>query len=1047
MKENYPKFLSNQAIGEDLFLGHSQEKTADVIINDIKNSEFGIIGIDGSWGSGKSNLVKIIQKKLSVNKFSFFIYDVWGHQEDEQRRSILEELTQFISSNKLVDENKWQKKLKKLLARTKETNTQKKPILSLGIIISLVALLLIPFLKSVGDSITNCWKYIVYLSPFLILLFSYLYFFFFKFFKTENPYINAGNELFKLYQKDKIEETTYETISEEEPSVKKFREWMNDINSDLKENKLVLVFDNFDRLPKDKILQLWSSIHVFFSENKYENIKVIIPFDREHIRNAFNDLNSQEEKEEFGNSYSEDYINKTFDVVYRVAPPILSDWKSFFETKWKECFGNDYNVDEFTRTRQVYELLNNKITPREIIVLINEIATLKVLHNFNIPANYLALFVINKPIILKKPISEITNPTYLKGLEFIYKNDENLPKYITSIVYQLEPENSLEIIYSEKLKDALLNKKIEELKEISQAKFFTEILEGVYPEIPKDYLPSLILSLDEIPEESFISKEKHKLVWSDIIKSSNDLKNDTHNLQEYQKIIIKRTPETEKQKSYIGKITKEFEYEEDWNSINYSKNIDLLQKYLDDNKIEIQVSDLIDYNETDSVEDFIRLLRDKKENYITYKIDYDAADFDNHLKDLKVEELKNIDYLKYLDRDRYEFKNFKSQLDKFLIEHKSNNDFLKTILDLLKNFKGIIDTKTITDSELYSKISSLTEKDDLYYDIVAIRLSRTFSLGNYSSYFTTATNNEDSTFVKKITGKIQYYISYGDFLLKANEMHTLPLYKKVAQEICLNKLGKSLLLIKVLPEFRVICEKLEIKPEDLINDLNRWNSGHLLVNTINSLPNYFFENAIKIKNALTGKCISLKKEYYDSLSKEKWIEVFSDFDSDEFKLLEMLTYNNWSSDSLEAIKSILIEKTENFDSDLISNQESFDKIIKSMINKGHKFKSTFDSVRDTFIKNNNINNDSFYFFGNWLFKYANLKKEGVMRTIFISDLLEDEHSLDILKDNYKEINKIISFSVDESQDFKNAVIEKSKNNADVNTLANLLGLIKEKKDK
>ena len=33
------------------------------------------------------------------------------------------------------------------------------------------------------------------------------------------------------------------------------------------------------------------------------------------------------------------------------------------------------------------------------------------------------------------------------------------------------------------------------------------------------------------------------------------------------------------------KITKEFEYEKDWNSLNYSKNIDLLQKYLDENKI------------------------------------------------------------------------------------------------------------------------------------------------------------------------------------------------------------------------------------------------------------------------------------------------------------------------------------------------------------------------------------------------------------------------------------------------------------------------------
>jgi hypothetical protein len=1046
MKENYPKFLSNQAIGEDLFLGHSQEKTADVIINDIKNSEFGIIGIDGGWGSGKTNLVKIIKKKLSVNKFSFFIYDVWGHQEDEQRRSILEELTQFISSNKLVDEKKWDKKLKKLLAKTKETNTQKKPILSLGIIISLVSLLLIPFLKSVGDNITSSWKYLVYLSPFLILLFSYLYFFF-KFFKDENPYIKAGNELFKLYQKDKIEVTTYETISEEEPSVKKFREWMNDINSDLKENKLVLVFDNFDRLPKDKILQLWSSIHVFFSENKYENIKVIIPFDREHIRNAFIDLNSKEEKEEFGNSYSEDYINKTFDVVYRVAPPILTDWKGFFEEKWKQCFGEDYNVNEFTRTRQVYELLNNKITPREIIVLINEIATLKVLHNFIIPANYLALFVINKPIILKNPIPEITNPTYLKGLEFIYKNDENLPKYITSIVYQLEPENSLEIIYSEKLKDALLNKKVDELKEISEAKFFTEILEGVYPEIPKDYFPNLILSLDVIPEERFVPTEKHKIVWSDIIKSSYELENITHNLQDYQKVILKRILDIEKQKSYIRKITKEFEYEKDWNSLNYSKNIDLLQKYLDENKIEIQVSDLLENNETDSVEDFIKLLRNKKDDYPLYKIDYDVDNLDTYLSELEIDDLKDIDYLKYLDIEYYGLESFKKRLDNFLVDYKSNNDYLKTILNLLKNFKGVIDTKTISDSELYARFNSLNESNDLYYDIVAIRLSRTSSLSGHSSYFTAATNKEDLVFVKNIASRIQNYISYGDFILKANEMYTLPLYKKVAQEICVTKTGRELSLSKVLPEFENICQKSLIKPEDLINDLNRWGSGNLSIDIINSLSNYFFENAIKIHNRLTEKCISLKKEYYDNLSKEKWIEIFSDFDSEEFKLLEILGYNNWSSNSLEAMKSVLVDKAENFDSDLIKTQDTFEKIIESMIKKGHKFKSTFDTVRDTFIKNNNISNDSFYFFGNWLFKYAKLNTEGVMRTIFISDLLEDEDSLDILKDNYKEINKIISFSEDESQDFKNAIIEKSKNNADVKTLANLLGLIKEKKDK
>lgn len=73
----------------------------------------------------------------------------------------------------------------------------------------------------------------------------------------------------------------------------------------------------------------------------------------------------------------------------------------------------------------------------------------------------------------------------------------------------------------------------------------------------------MILSLDIIPEESFVPTEKHKIVWSDIIKSSYELENVTHNLQDYQKVIIKRISEIEKQKSYIRKITKEFEYVKD----------------------------------------------------------------------------------------------------------------------------------------------------------------------------------------------------------------------------------------------------------------------------------------------------------------------------------------------------------------------------------------------------------------------------------------------------------------------------------------------------
>ena len=97
--KNY-NFIKNQPLGEDLFENKSQEKIATVISEKIINEpDFKIIGIDGEWGSGKSNLVRLIEKKLEKSH-KFFIYDVWGHQEDEQRKSILVELTDFIKSEK-----------------------------------------------------------------------------------------------------------------------------------------------------------------------------------------------------------------------------------------------------------------------------------------------------------------------------------------------------------------------------------------------------------------------------------------------------------------------------------------------------------------------------------------------------------------------------------------------------------------------------------------------------------------------------------------------------------------------------------------------------------------------------------------------------------------------------------------------------------------------------------------------------------------------------------------------------------------------------------
>ena len=103
----------------------SQDRIADsikqfLIENDKSNRK--VIGIEGEWGSGKSNVIEILRDKLK-NDYYFFVFDAWGHQEDLTRRSILQGLLSKLIEGKIVREDKkryWEQELKNLLSKKVE---------------------------------------------------------------------------------------------------------------------------------------------------------------------------------------------------------------------------------------------------------------------------------------------------------------------------------------------------------------------------------------------------------------------------------------------------------------------------------------------------------------------------------------------------------------------------------------------------------------------------------------------------------------------------------------------------------------------------------------------------------------------------------------------------------------------------------------------------------------------------------------------------------------------------------------------------------------
>lgn len=104
------QFLPNKPGGKDLLKGKSQERVVDAIKKhilsvDAKDSKVNlprIIGVEGPWGSGKSNALLQLDNSLGEDYF-FFTYDAWGNQEDLQRRSLLELLTKTLIDKEKLD--------------------------------------------------------------------------------------------------------------------------------------------------------------------------------------------------------------------------------------------------------------------------------------------------------------------------------------------------------------------------------------------------------------------------------------------------------------------------------------------------------------------------------------------------------------------------------------------------------------------------------------------------------------------------------------------------------------------------------------------------------------------------------------------------------------------------------------------------------------------------------------------------------------------------------------------------------------------------------
>lgn len=1027
MMKHY-NYISKAPCGQDLFAGKVHEKTAELVATQLLQTKDSLmIGIDGGWGTGKSNLIRMIEEQVSERKSDavFFTFDAWGHQNDMPRRSILEELTSKITLSKALEEKdkkEWRDKLKTLMSQKREVSIKSVPKVSTGILVLSLVIVLTPAFSIIGEMFPEewslWWKFIITTLPFIFGLIYAIY----KLCHLDNKSLKSFlNEFISLYQERTKEEKSYEEVFSDEPTSTQFRQWMKELDNHLRA-PLILVFDNMDRLPASKVQEFWAAIHAFFAEESYKNIQVIVPFDRSHIISAFKGENCNNDY-----CYGNDFIDKTFDIVYRVAPPTLSNWKGYLYTQWEKAFGEQLSPEH--SITQIYDLLTKSKTPREIVSFINECITTKEASSEVIPSEYIALFVVGKHKIHENPQGELLELSFLSPLSYKYKNEET-SKYLSALYYQLSPDEALDIVYADQLRRELESGKSTLLQSLVSQSIFSEILEHAIAEVSQ--VENATLAFAKVEEVSSIATR----FWDQLVLKAPD---ENKSPKTYQIDLLKHASENSA-KQYLEGIVKSIyiQCKEYTNKDGDRTEIfDAHQFYLSINSLESKLAEydyltpslFLSKKET-TPEVFVRFVSAAKESYVNYQIHCPIGDIDSYIAKLSVEDLKDMQVVKYIPSDtKRKLLKYKTAL-KSAINNSNGVTEAETLMSRWVEL-DIYEKDLMPDSAIENLFDSVKEDSLLYYCLICMRLARGSSYP-YSS-INSILQKENNTLIVELSKYLHLFVTYGDLLLMHQEMNNYPLYGNLVRHLVSKKMGKLLSIEKVLPQYKKISSSLDIKTIDLLTDWNRW-SNHfeksITYEIILSIPIEFFEETKELKHLqIVSHCREVGKKYLQSAASDEWETHFSNR-SYEYQLLISLGCD--CPNAYEAFKQTI--KTELEEQMLKLSSDTYQNLVSLFEGQKKKWGSVFQKARDRYGEMGlDITVDLFKRYGVSLIHSGKLSENrNAIRAILPTTLLTNAETLSILVKRSNDVAQILNSAEDEyRQEFLDMVLSVYKSNANL----------------
>lgn len=518
-KVNVPNFILDRASEDDSFGQHG--KVADAIIDVIESDDsINVIGLIGSWGSGKSTVVRLVEKGLDKHndsgiKHYVFNYDAWLHQSDPQRRAFLDALISFLTKRSLLIEDKWREDADRLNGKIQDTIITNTPVLTPAGKSVLFALFLVPLgaVFSGHDWYTefhnaswvswSAFRYLIGLlflvGPLLVIGFNCM---------RRKP----TEEVLSVFMNKQFTQSKNRIIRDPDPTAIEFQSIFRKIMAEAApidgDTRLVFVIDNLDRLAPEDAIEMWASVRSFFLGGIETNDlpkatsipKILLPIDETALTSIFS---------AHGDPAVASFVAKTFDLTFRITKPVLSGWDKFLNTQMQNVFRGNFKEEWWRITARFYHYLESsdesfRVTPRSLNKLVNDIATTWMQWRSDERISFAAIsyYCVFRSSIDRNILTATASP--VSGIDEI---DENWARSIAALHYGVDPNDAEQVLIDQPLRNAIQNHDGKKFDQLTLIPGFLQTLSRICQgwRIEKSPEPDRALAVAKLLNDSSLS--------------------------------------------------------------------------------------------------------------------------------------------------------------------------------------------------------------------------------------------------------------------------------------------------------------------------------------------------------------------------------------------------------------------------------------------------------------------------------------------------------------------------------------------------------------